>query len=321
MFHKALSILKVSMVMVVAILVLIQIQGCSGGGGGGGATVSTGTLKVALTDKKSQDFSEVWIKVKAVKVVPVNHDSDAADNDPDLITIPLDPSLPPSPSFDVLKLAYVQQLLGTAVLPAGTYSQVRLILEPNPTAPGQDPVNYVTLPSDPATKVPLKTPSGQQSGLKVLGRFVVQPGVINAIALDFDPNTAIVERGNTPQSEKYILKPTGIRIVQMEDVLLNYGSISGTALSTFKDWSSATVAVKRRGAIDDFEPIAAGKIFSSYTSGAWQAPFAAFVPGSTSMSYKAFVSATGFQLYSSPALTVTNGLSTDLGTIPLVIIP
>jgi len=319
MFHKALSILKVSMVMVVAILVLIQIQGCSGGGGGGGATVSTGTLKVALTDKKSQDFSEVWIKVKAVKVVPVNHDPDAADNDPDLINIPLDPSLPASPSFNVLSLAYIQQLLGTAVLPSGTYSQVRLILEPNPSASGQDPVNYVTLGEDP-TKIPIKTPSGQQSGLKVLGRFVVQSGVINAIALDFDPNTAIVKRGNTNQ-EEYILKPTGIRIVQMEDILSTYGSIAGTVLSTFKDWSSATVAVKRRGTINDSEPIAAGKIFSNYTSSAWQAPFTAFVPGSTSLSYKTFVSANGFAVYSSPAVSVTNGQTTDLGAIPLVNMP
>ena len=309
------------MLMAVATLALLLVQGCSSGGSGGSATVSTGVLKVALTDKKSNDFYEVWIKIKAIKVVPVNHDPDAADNDPDLINIPLDPSLSSSPSFNVLSLAYIQQLLGTAVLPAGTYSQVRLILEPNPTAPGQDPVNYVTLTSDPATKIPLKTPSGQQSGLKVPGRFVVEPGIINAIALDFDPNTAIVERGNTQQNEKYILKPTGIRIVQMEDIMPAYGSITGTVLSTFKGWSSAVISVKRRGAINDIDPIAAGKIFSNYTSSSWQAPFAAFVPGSTSASYKAFVSATGFQLYSSPVVSVTNGMTTDIGTIPLVMLP
>lgn len=321
MYHKAKSTLKTAMLMAAATLAFLQFMGCSGGGGGGGGTASTGTLKVALTDKQSDDFSEVWIKVKSVKVVPVNHDPEAADNDPDLITIPLDPSLPPSPSFDVLKLAYVQQLLGTAVLPAGTYSQVRLILEPNPTGQGQDPVNYVILKTDPATKIPLKTPSGQQSGLKVLGSFVVAPGVINAIALDFDPNTAIVERGNTSQSEKYIIKPTGIRIIQMEDILATYGTIAGTVLSTFKDWSSATVDVKSRGGINDIEPIASGRIFSSYTSGAWQAPFTTFVPGSTTVSYKTFVSANGFSLYSSPAVTVANGSTTDLGAIPLTEIP
>lgn len=318
MYHKTKSILKTTMLMAVATLALLQFQGCSGGGGGG--TASTGTLKVALTDKTSDDFSEVWIKVKSVKVVPINGNQNAADDDPALIDITLDPTLP-SLSFNVLTLAYIQQLLGSAVLPAGTYQQVRLILEPNPTAQGQDPVNYVILKTDPATKIPLKTPSGQQSGLKVLGSFVVAPGVVNAIALDFDPNTAIVERGNTSQSEKYIIKPTGIRIIQMDDILSTYGSIAGTVLSTFKDWSSATVDVKSRGGINDVEPIASGRIFSSYTSGAWQAPFTTFVPGSTTVSYKTFISANGFSLYSSPAVTVANGSTTDLGAIPLTKIP
>jgi hypothetical protein len=300
------------MFMALTSLAFLQFQGCSGGGGGGGVTASTGTLKVALTDKTSDEFSSVWIKVKAVKVVPVNGNQDAADDDPALIDIPLDPTLP-SLSFNVLTLAYIQQLLGIAVLPAGTYSQVRLILEPNIN--GQDPVNYVTLGDDP-TKIPLKTPSGQQSGLKVIGSFMVQPGVINAIALDFDPNTAIVERGNSQQDDKYILNPTGIRIIQMEDILPTYGTIAGTVLSTFKDWSSATVSVKSRGGINDIDPIAAGKIFSNYTSGAWQAPFTSFVPGST-VTYKTFVSANGFSLYSSPAVTITTGQTTDLGSINL----
>ncbi|EHP85926.1 hypothetical protein GeomeDRAFT_2177 [Geobacter metallireducens RCH3] len=310
------SALKTMVFFAVATLALVQFQGCSGGGGGGG-TASTGTLKVALTDKLSDDFAEVRIKIKAVKIVPVEYDQNASDDDPLLITIPL---AEPSPSFNVLDLAYVQELLGTVTLPVGTYSQVRLILEPNVN--GQNPVNYVTLKSDPNTKIPLKTPSAQQSGLKVLGRFVVEPGVINAIAIDFDPNTAIVERGNTPQNEKYILKPTGIRIIQMEDVIPAYGSISGTVVSPFADWSSATVSVKRRGAINDVNPIAAGTIFSNYTSGTWQAPFAVFVPPSTAtVAYKAFVAANGFQLYSSAAVSVASKATTDLGAIHLTPTP
>ena len=114
--------------------------------GQGSNASTTGTLKVALTDKANDDFAEVWIKVKAVKIVPVGYDQDCDDNDPKMINIPLDPSLPPSPSFNILDLAYVQELLGTAILPAGTYSQVRLILEPNPS--NGDPVNYVVLQGD-----------------------------------------------------------------------------------------------------------------------------------------------------------------------------
>jgi hypothetical protein len=216
-----------------------------------------------------------------------------------------------------MQLNFVQQALGDVVLPSGTYSQVRLILAPNPNGQGQPPANYLVLKSDLATKIPLTTPSGQQSGLKVLGPLEIKPGVINAVMIDFDPNTAIVARGNG----EYNLKPTGIRLVRMSEMLTQYGSISGT-VTAFDRWSSATVSVKRRGGINDVDPIAAGRIFANYTSGAWQAPFAAFVPPSSpTISYKTFISANGFRLYSSPAVSVTQGQTTALGTIPLVKTP
>lgn len=292
-------------------LALGLLAGC-GGGGSSGSAQSTGTLKVAITDSPSHNFAEVWIKVKAIKVVPVGYNQNAADDDPQLITIPVDPSLPATPSINVLTLAYVQQLLGTAVLPTGTYSQVRLILEPNP--PGPNPVNYVVLNGD-STKIPLKTPSGQQSGLKILGKFVVEPGIINAIAIDFDPNTAIVERGNTTQNEKYILKPTGIRIMQMANILSTYGSISGilTALVP-SSWTSATVSVVPQG---QTSAIAAGALFNNYTSAGWT-PFVSNVPAGT---YRVHVSAEGFRKYSSPVTQVTVHNNSSLGTITLQPLP
>ncbi|HYQ91049.1 MAG TPA: DUF4382 domain-containing protein, partial [Candidatus Competibacteraceae bacterium] len=230
-----------------------------------------------------------------------------ADNDPRL---PLLVSYPTPHTVDVLTLRFQQELLNTVVIPAGTYNQVRLILEPNPNGQA-DPVNYLTLKSDttvPKVKIPLKTPSGQQSGLKVVGRFEVKPGVINAILLDFDPNTAIVERGNGD----YNLKPTGIRIVQTSDYLAGFGALTGTVAATFKDWSSATLTVVPQGSST---PIAAGRLFSNYTGGRWQAPFSAFVPGGT---YRVHVQASRFNNYSSPLTTVTAPGETPLGDILLV---
>jgi hypothetical protein len=308
MFRKALSAMKVSVVLATAAVALLQLCGCSGGGG---VTSPTGTLKLAITDKMSDSFAQVVISIREIRVVPAGREN-AADNDPGL---PVVAQFSAPKVIDVMKLQFVQEALGDVVLPAGTYSQIRLILEPNPNGQGQPPANYLVL-SNTSVKIPLTTPSAQQSGLKILGPIEIKPGIINAVMIDFDPNTAIVARGNGA----YNLKPTGIRLVQMSDVLTQYGSISGN-VKTFDRWSSATVSVKRRGSINDIDPIAAGTIFSTYTSGRWQAPFAAFVPGSSSVSYKAFISANGFRLYSSQAVSVTQNVSKDLGDIGLVRIP
>ena len=315
MFRKALSDLKVSTVVVATTMALLQIQGCGGGGGGSvvvaGAS-STGTLKLSITDKPSDNYASVVIAIREIRVVPAGMDN-AQDNDPGL---PVVVSFAMPKVVDVMQLNFVQMALGEKILPAGTYSQIRLILEPNQI--GQSPANYLVLKKDLTTRIPLKTPSAQQSGLKVLGPLVVKPGTITAVMLDFDPNTAIVARGNGD----YNLKPTGIRIVHLADGLTQYGSVSGTVFSTFKEWSSAIVTVRRRGAINDVDPIAAGRIFSNYTSGSWQAPFAAFVPPNPpSIFYKSFIAATGFRLYSSSPVPVFQGQTTDLGTIPLVKAP
>ena len=315
MLKKTLSVLKVSTVLAAASLALLQVTGCGGGGGGAvpaASTASTGTLKLSITDKMSDNFQNVVISIREIRVVPVGRES-APDNDSGL---PLVVRFATPRVIDVMKLQFVQEALGDVVLPAGTYSQVRLILEPNPNGQGQQPSNYLVLKSDSTkTPIPLTTPSAQQSGLKVLGPIEIKPGIINAVMIDFDPNTAIVTRGNGD----YNLKPTGIRLVRMSEMLTQYGSISGVVSSTSMDWSSATVSVKRRGAINDMDPIAAGSIFANYTSGAWQAPFAAFVPPSSpTISYKTFITANGFRLYSSSKVSVMQGQTTDLGTIPLV---
>jgi hypothetical protein len=308
MFSKTISALKVSTVLAVTALALLQFQGCSGGGG---SSASTGTLKLSITDKMSDDFKKVVISIREIRIVPAGKEN-ASDSDSGL---PVVASFATPKVIDIMQLQFVQQALGEVVLPAGNYSQIRLILEPNPNGQ-QQPTNYLVLESDSTnTRIPLTTPSAPQSGLKVLGPIEIKPGIINALMIDFDPNTAIVARGNGD----YNFKPTGIRLVRMSEMLTQFGSISGTVFSTFKDWSGATVSVKRRGDVVDTDPIAAGKIFSNYTSGSWQSSFAAFVPPSyPTISYKTFISANGFRLYSSSLVSVTQGQTTDVGTIPLV---
>ncbi len=281
---------------------LAMLTGCSGSSSG----PATGTLKVGITDKASDAYQSVVIAIKEIRLVPAGMEG-APDDDPGL---PLLVSYATPRSIDVLQLRFKQELLGEVVIPAGTYNQVRLILAPN-TGSASNAVNYLTLKSDPTVpkeKIPLKTPSGQQSGLKVVGRFEVKTGVINAVLIDFDPNTAIVERGNGD----YNLKPTGIRIVQTSDYLGSFNALTGTVAATFNDWSSATLSVVPQGGST---PIAAGRLFSNYTNSRWEAPFSAFVPDGT---YRVHVKASRFNTYSSPPTTVAGGVEATLGDILLM---
>lgn len=304
---------SISSLLVVSLLLLalVQLSGC---GGGGANSASTGILKVAITDRPSDDYGKVVVAIREVRVVPAGKDS-AADDDPGL---PVVAHFDAPKVVDIMKLQFIQQALGEVALPAGSYSQIRLILEPNPNGQ-QPPVNYLTLKSDPSTLIPLTTPGAVQTGLKISGPLVVKPGVINAVTIDFDPNTAVVPRGN---GSDFNFKPHGIRLVQTAGELSQYGSIAGTVTSSSKAWSNATVSIKRRGAVNDSDPIAAGTIFASYTSNRWEAPFAAFVPPSTAtVSYKAFVAADGFRVYSSAAVPVYQSAATNLEVISLTPVP
>jgi hypothetical protein len=91
-------------------------------------------------------------------------------------------------------------LLADATIPPGTISQIRLILGDN---------NYI-ITTD-GVNVPLKTPSAQESGLKVQVHQDVSGGILYRLTLDFDAGKSIVQAGN---SGKYLLKPV-LRIISL----------------------------------------------------------------------------------------------------------
>src|SRR3546814_20987710 len=83
-------------------------------------------------------------------------------------------------------------LLVDAMIPSGKIHQLRLVL-------GDE--NWMTINGEDHA---LKTPSAQQSGLKLNINADVVPGIIYGLVLYFDVAKSIVEAGN---SGKYILKP------------------------------------------------------------------------------------------------------------------
>jgi len=103
--------------------------------------------------------------------------------------------------------------LGEITLPVGRIQQVRFVLVDNATA---DPADIDFDPDADPTRAPnhvvfsaggfedLKTPSGQQSGVKINVGIDVAEGQVADLLIDFDACKSVVEAGN---SGNYLLKP------------------------------------------------------------------------------------------------------------------
>lgn len=109
---------------------------------------------------------------------------------------------------------YSKVLVNQYQIPAGTLSQMRLVL-------GEG--NSIDIEVDEEGTIqnyPLKTPSAQQSGLKVKINAVIEEGFTYDYVLDFDVEKSIVMSGN---SDNIILKP-----VIYASAEVNSGIIEGT---------------------------------------------------------------------------------------------
>jgi hypothetical protein len=185
-----------SLIGLMGLLLIGLVAGCgSGGDGGGGATAQPGTLSVSLTDAPACGYDEVNVTVSKVRV----HQSSSADDNAAGWT---DITLSPARKINLLNLNdptqpnFALESLGETPLAAGRYTQLRLVLVPN--------ANSVVLSGPPpSAEIPLDTPSGIQSGIKLIHQFDVASGQRVDLLLDFDACKSIVKTGNG----KYILKP------------------------------------------------------------------------------------------------------------------
>jgi hypothetical protein len=179
-----------------ALVMTAGVAACGGGDDGGAS--GPGTVSVSLTDAPACGFDQVNVTVSKVRV----HQSSSADdtaagwtditvNPPRKINL-LDFNDPTQP-------IHVQPL-GLAPLEAGHYTQLRLVLIPNS---GSSPLANSIVLSGTTQEIPLDTPSGIQSGVKLVHQFTVNSGQRVDLLLDFDACKSIVQTGNG----KYKLKP------------------------------------------------------------------------------------------------------------------
>lgn len=208
--------LRLTPLLSVGVAAASLLAGC-GGGGGGSEGSATGTLRLSLTDAPACGYDNVFVTVERVRV---HKSGSASDSDNGWSEIVL-----ASPQrVDLLTLTNGTLLpLGQTALPAGTYSQMRLVLSPNSsTAPLANSIKPTGRP-----ETALTTPSGAQSGLKMNVNIDVPADKIADFAIDFDACKSFVRAGNSGQ---YLLKPVlsvlpilsdaGLRIVGYVDASL-----------------------------------------------------------------------------------------------------
>lgn len=164
------------------------------GGGGGDSAAGSGTLRLALTDAPSCGYDAVNVTVTKVRV---HQNSSASDADAGWSEIVLNPAR----RVDLLGLTNgVLMELGQIPLPTGKYTQMRLVLADNSAT---QPLANSVLPTG-GREVALKTPSGQQSGVKTNINIDIAENKMADFVLDFDACKSVVQAGASGQ---YLLKP------------------------------------------------------------------------------------------------------------------
>ena len=171
------------------------LAACGGGGGDSGGTgAASGTLRLALTDAPACGYDRVNVTIERIRI---HASATAQDGDAGWSEM----VLTPAKRVDLLTLTNgVLEELGSTSLPAGRYTQMRLVLGSN-QGPGMMANSVV--PSG-GSERPMETPSGQQTGLKMNVNIEVAANQLADFVIDFDACKSVVHAGH---SGRHLLKP------------------------------------------------------------------------------------------------------------------
>lgn len=261
------------------LLALAGAVACSNDSGPSG----TGTVEVRLTDAPSDYFESATIFVSQVTV----KGSGASASDQVISNT--------KASYDLLTLQNgITTSLGSAAIPTGTYSQVRLLVDSARVV-----LKAGNTFSDGTTTAKLTVPSGSQTGLKVnLSPPVTVTAGQTVLLIDFDISQSFVFQGppNHPNSVSFkpVLHATAMDVA---------ASISGTITP-----ANSNATVYAIAGTDTVQTTSANTTTGAYTL--------SFLPPGN---YVVAATATGFQVSVSAALTLGN--AQNLTGVNLVLLP
>jgi hypothetical protein len=200
------------------LMALMLLTACGGGGSDSGGS---GRLAVSLTDAATDRYQAVYVTIEDIQVHLSG--SEERPNNWRSIEIPGGPI-----TVNLLELVNgVREELGLTTLPAGHYTQMRLIIGRSPDDSSNllgalhPHANYV-IETDGDKIHPLKIPSGYNTGIKLVHGFDILADQTTELLLDFDANRSVVEAGN---SGLWLLKPT-IRVITLSGYALVEGLVT-----------------------------------------------------------------------------------------------
>jgi len=233
---------------------------------------SSAKLELRLTDAPG-NYDAVYVDIQSVKI---NATTDSTNGWTDV------PLIKPG-VYNLLDFRNgIDTLLASVDVPAGTISQIRLILGNN---------NSVVVKG---VSYPLNTPSAQQSGLKLNLHANLTPGIVYRLWIDFDASKSIVATG----SGKYNLKP----------VIRTYseatgGTVQGTVLPP--DAKATVMAINGTDTLYAIPSLAGFYRFAGIDAGSWNLYFVADT-------------LTGYHNSNVANVSVQTGVVTNVPTVTLV---
>ena len=200
-------------------------------GGGGAGTSGTGTLQMSLTDAPACGYDHVYVTISQLSV---NQSGSAQDSDAGWVEIPVT-----AQRIDLLSLQNgVMTTLGATPLAAGKYTQMRLLLADNASAGAGQPIPNAVVPTG-GSETALKTPSGQQSGLKMNVDIDIAADKLADFVIDFNACKSVVRAG---ASGNILLKP----VLAVTPVFVT--GVQGTVDASIAN-GDTTVALEQAGVV------------------------------------------------------------------------
>ncbi len=165
----------------------LALAACGGGGGGGssgGGDGDTGGVIMGLTDAALDDLQSFTLEVTEVYFITTDGEEEQYypfDGDPEGTTL----------TEDLVSLQGSSGVLGSSLLPVGTYNALRLVF---------DDVSAIDVDGNEQTIIV----SSNDVTLSLATPFTVAEGSDNAVILDFDLNASLLPEGT---ADTYILIP------------------------------------------------------------------------------------------------------------------